>query len=247
MNNRAENSHLPFHTERNTAHWQAYAQSQYRSFLNRDDLRCRQPLRTSSQRTGPGSKQDSKSWSWVNGTGVDRAPPTAIAVSRVDFVGHFEQMRACRHQSKNLHYDCTKTSPSARSRVLCCATNRMRTRIASPENVPQTSSVASPCVFPLPHWSPPEPQLPFQILNQCLSILALWSCGRRGSVVQAQRQIHRALCTAIPGTVVRAIAAQVQLAALIRKPGSAVVVPNTIWWAASRRHSFRRRCRVRSC
>src|SRR5215471_9568413 len=65
--------------------------------------------------------------------------------------------------------------------------------------------------------SPPEPQLPFPILNQCLSMLALWSCGRRGSVVQAQRQIHRALCTAIPGTVVRAIAEQVQLAALMRK------------------------------
>jgi len=31
------------------------------------------------------------------------------------------------------------------------------------------------------------------------------------------------------------------------KPGSAVVVPNTIWCAASRRHSFSRRCRVRSC
>src|SRR5438874_13393578 len=40
---------------------------------------------------------------------------------------------------------------------------------------------------------PPEPQLPFSILNQCLLMLALWSCGRRGSVVQAQRQIHRAL------------------------------------------------------
>jgi hypothetical protein len=35
--------------------------------------------------------------------------------------------------------------------VDCCAANRMRTRIASPENVPQTSSVASPPVFPLPH------------------------------------------------------------------------------------------------
>ena len=33
----------------------------------------------------------------------------------------------------------------------CCAANRMRRRIASPENVPQTSSVASPPVFPLPH------------------------------------------------------------------------------------------------
>jgi hypothetical protein len=30
------------------------------------------------------------------------------------------------------------------------------------------------------------------LLNQLLSSLALWSCGRRVSVVQAQRQIHRA-------------------------------------------------------
>ena len=74
----------------------------------------------------------------------------------------------------------------------CSAAIWMGRRIASPENVPQTSSVASPPVFPLPHWSPPEPQLPFPILNQCLLMLALWSCGRRGSVVQAQRQIHRA-------------------------------------------------------
>src|SRR5438270_5108319 len=28
-------------------------------------------------------------------------------------------------------------------------------------------------------------------IKQCLLMLALWSCGRRGSVVQAQRQIHR--------------------------------------------------------
>src|SRR5271165_6907635 len=33
----------------------------------------------------------------------------------------------------------------------CCAAIRMRGRIASPENVPQTSRVASPPVFPLPH------------------------------------------------------------------------------------------------
>src|SRR5438270_8007871 len=39
-----------------------------------------------------------------------------------------------------------------------------------------------------------EPQLPFSIPIQNASLmLALWSCGRRGSVVQAQRQIHRAL------------------------------------------------------
>src|SRR6516165_7184813 len=40
--------------------------------------------------------------------------------------------------------------------------------------------------------SRPGNSSPFSILNQCLLMLALWSCGRRGSVVQAQRQIHRA-------------------------------------------------------
>ena len=34
-------------------------------------------------------------------------------------------------------------------------------------------------------------------INQCLLMLALWSCGRRPCVVQAQRQIHRALCAAL--------------------------------------------------
>src|SRR5215469_524523 len=58
---------------------------------------------------------------------------------------------------------------------------------------------------------------PLSILNQCLLKLALWSCGRRGSVVQAQRQIHRALCTAITGKVARPIAEQVQLTVLMRK------------------------------
>src|SRR5580693_2656291 len=45
-------------------------------------------------------------------------------------------------------------------------------------------------------------------------MLALWSCGRRAGVVQAQRQIHRALRTAftIAETVVRTIADQPALA-----------------------------------
>src|SRR3984893_9883680 len=45
-------------------------------------------------------------------------------------------------------------------------------------------------------------------------MLALWSCGRRVSVVQAQRQIHRALRAAftIAETVVRTIAEQPALA-----------------------------------
>jgi hypothetical protein len=39
---------------------------------------------------------------------------------------------------------------------------------------------------------PPEPQLPFFNSKSMLTDVALWSSGRRGSVVQAQRQIHRA-------------------------------------------------------
>lgn len=69
----------------------------------------------------------------------------------------------------------------------------MRRRIASPRNVPNASSVASPSMLPLPHWPPAGPQLLFHFINQCLLMLALWSCGRRASVVQAQRQIHRVL------------------------------------------------------
>src|ERR1700746_2789222 len=70
-------------------------------------------------------------------------------------------------------------------------------RIASPRNVPETSSVASPSMLPLPHWPPAGPQLLFHFINQCLLMLALWSCGRRPCVVQAQRQIHRALRAAL--------------------------------------------------
>src|SRR5262249_13942329 len=56
-----------------------------------------------------------------------------------------------------------------------------------------------------------EPKLLFsKFLNQCLLMLALWSCGRRGSVVQAQRQIHWASRAAftIAETVIRTIVEQ---------------------------------------
>src|SRR6266403_5232364 len=77
-------------------------------------------------------------------------------------------------------------------------------------------------------------------------MLALWNCGRRAGVVQAQRQIHRALRTAftIAETVIRTIADQPALAVPGATPASAVMVPNTIRCAASRRHSFSRRCNV---
>src|SRR6202040_269823 len=72
-------------------------------------------------------------------------------------------------------------------------------------------------------------------------MLALWSCGRRAGVVQAQRQIHRALRTAftIAETVVRTIADQPALAVPGATPASAVMVPNTLRCAAARRGSCR--------
>ena len=65
-------------------------------------------------------------------------------------------------------------------------------RIASSANVPETSSVASPSVLPLPQSILRPAPAPLLNPNQCLLMLALWSCGRRAGVVQAQRQIHRA-------------------------------------------------------
>src|SRR5271167_4137180 len=74
----------------------------------------------------------------------------------------------------------------------------MRSGIASPENVTEASGIASPtsshCLTALA-----RAKLLF-FLIQCelldvvgpVELLALWSCGRRAGVVQAQRQIHRA-------------------------------------------------------
>jgi hypothetical protein len=84
--------------------------------------------------------------------------------------------------------------PKASTGGLLLGDKQDEKRIASPENVPQASSVASPracsrCLTGLLA----EPQLPFSIPIQNASLmLALWSCGRRAGVVQAQRQIHRA-------------------------------------------------------
>src|SRR5258707_12152083 len=83
---------------------------------------------------------------------------------------------------------------TAWSSAKCGAANRVRGRIASPENVTESSTrclttpapVASALVgsgsnFPLP------------LSHACLLWWNLWSCGRRVCVVQAQRQIHRVL------------------------------------------------------
>jgi hypothetical protein len=42
---------------------------------------------------------------------------------------------------------------------MCGATNRMKRRIAAPENVPEPSSIASPNLLSLPHRTRPEPEL----------------------------------------------------------------------------------------
>ena len=52
---------------------------------------------------------------------------------------------------------------------VCSATNWIGTRIASPRNVPNASSVASPSMLPLPHWPPAGPQLLFHFINQMLA------------------------------------------------------------------------------
>ena len=74
------------------------------------------------------------------------------------------------------------------------ATIGMGRRIAAPENVPEPSSIASPNLLSLPHRTRPEPELFFLFLIS----ITCWCgpCGvvwRRDRVVQAQRQIHRAL------------------------------------------------------
>ena len=86
----------------------------------------------------------------------------------------------------------------------------MGIRIASPRNVPETPSVASPSVFPLPHDPPAEPQLPFLISKSMLTDVGPVELWATRSVVQAQRQIHRALRAAfmIAELVVRTMAEQ---------------------------------------
>ena len=75
----------------------------------------------------------------------------------------------------------------------CCATNRMRSRIASRENVTESSGHSLTQRAPVASVLSLEPSSSFSLFNVNYSLLwALWSCGRRAGVVQAQRQIHRA-------------------------------------------------------
>jgi hypothetical protein len=78
----------------------------------------------------------------------------------------------------------------------CSAAIWTGSRIASSADVPERRALlhrgGSRCLT----GPPAEPQLLFCFINQSLLMLALWSCGRRVSVVQAQRQIHRVLLAA---------------------------------------------------
>ena len=73
-----------------------------------------------------------------------------------------------------------------------CATNRMRSVLPHRRRFPRRRALPNQACSVASIDPPAEPQLPFRFPNQCLLMLALWSCGRRRSVVQAQRQIHRA-------------------------------------------------------
>jgi hypothetical protein len=56
-----------------------------------------------------------------------------------------------------------------RESLRCGAMIKVRSRIASPGNVPETSSFASPSVLPLPHCPPAEPQLLFRFVKSMLT------------------------------------------------------------------------------
>ena len=102
----------------------------------------------------------------------------------------------CQRRRENASTGRSKTASRMDAKMppregVWCATNRMRSVLPNRRMFPRTSSVALTKRFPLPQLIlRPEPQLPFRFPNQCLLMLALWSCGRRRSVVQ--RQIHRA-------------------------------------------------------
>ena len=89
-----------------------------------------------------------------------------------------------------LHQDGMPKAPTG---GLCWATNRMRSRNASRENVTEPSSHSLTQPAPVASLLSLEPSSSFSLFNvNYLMLWALWSCGRRAGVVQAQRQIHRA-------------------------------------------------------
>jgi hypothetical protein len=70
----------------------------------------------------------------------------------------------------------------------------VRNHIASRKNVTPATGVASCKMFLLPQPPPLDPKFLFPLYSMQTGLLlwTLWSCGRRASVVQAKRQIHRA-------------------------------------------------------
>src|SRR5689334_3215425 len=119
-----------------------------------------------------------------------------------------DQHDAC-DQVRKWRRTASKSPVDLPLRLDCSAAIWIRSRIASPANVPEMLKRCLTKHAPVGLLVPAaEPQLPFQFINQCLLTLALWSCGRRVSVAQAQRQIHRALRAAvtIAEVVVRTIA-----------------------------------------
>ena len=75
---------------------------------------------------------------------------------------------------------------------------------------------------------PAEPQLLFCFINQTLLMLALWSCGRRASVVQAQRQIHRVLLAACTSLYrIRGSSPSIDCGFDARRTSHPVAVPRT--------------------
>jgi hypothetical protein len=113
----------------------------------------------------------------------------------------------------------------------CCVTTiTVAARIASAENVTQqpivASSKCSRCLV--------LPARNSHRLKQASTLLwTLWGCGRRGSVVQAQRQIHRVFAGHLR------YSCAVVFDFRIDTPADAV--PNTNRRAASLRHSLIRR------
>jgi hypothetical protein len=102
----------------------------------------------------------------IEGLGEQVAEPVLLALTRM-------LVRARREERLPEFRGYTKA-------LTCGATIRVRGRIASPENVPEPSSIASPNLLSLPHRTPPEPELFFLFLIS----ISCW-CGPCGVVGDA--------------------------------------------------------------
>jgi hypothetical protein len=106
--------------------------------------------------------------------------------------------------------------------------NLIGRRIASPGMFPRHQSAASSSALPLPHLSPADPQLSFPDSKSMLTEVGPVELWATLSVVQAQRQIHRALRAAF--TI-----AKMSVRTIAERP--AFAVPRRI--ARIDRHGFR--------